>query len=163
MHLVRVIAPKVRVAEPGDILMTPFANHSTFFPISVTLDTAITMPTAFRNVSTFPTKRITTGDEPNITVPLITNTSTFPGFEISEASPDEFIRMSGAFVNESTFPEFEIAEAPADGIIRMAAPIANATSFPDHVATLSSDGGGGGGVDDDENEGIATGTIGGMI
>lgn len=129
MHLVRVIAPKVRTAAPGDILMTPFANHSTFpFAISLVPPADITMGPAFRNVSTFPSKRITTGTEPNITISELINVSTFPTIEVDAAPADAFIRMGAVFENDSSFPTIEVDAAPDDVFLRMSI-FANTTTF----------------------------------
>lgn len=163
MHQFRVIAPKVKTAAPGDILLPPFANRSTFpFAISVVPPIDLTLPAAFRNVSTFTQLRVTTGDEPNITLPSFTNESTFPALTVSEAPDDGYIYFT-VFTNESSFPSgnLEIDEAPADVDI-LFTPFSNESTFPENVITISPIG-----TDDDSDdessEGIGTDIIGDII
>ncbi len=157
MHQFRVIAPKVKIAAPGDILLPIFANRSQFpFALSIVPPVDLTLPVAFRNTSTFPTMRITTGVEPDLTIPQVVNTSTFPTLSISEAPADADLTFT-PWTNESTFPGLTVSEAPADGFIGLPTPFVNVSTFGG--MTISPDET----TDDDSSEGIGTDVIGDII
>ena len=151
MHIFRVIPPKPKVVTPGDIDPPIFANRSSFFPIKLLAPVSLTPEHALQNLSTFGRHRLTTGDEVNLTAPLITNSSLFGDHEVDVGAATGTLRPT-IFTNESTFGALtEIDIADPDVLLRPVK-FTNVSTFGSLV------------VGADEDESVDDGMIdGGMI
>lgn len=115
MRKFTIVKEFVRIAAEGDILFRTFANHSQVPGFTVVRDQEIDFELLTNNSVLLPF-RLTTGDDFNIELPGLVNSSTLLAPEIQLAPADVNLFFPG-LVNASTVTALEVQVAAADGFI----------------------------------------------